>query len=267
MSSLLQIKNLKTHFETSQGPVKAVDDVSFSIQRGGRLGIVGESGSGKSITALSILRLIASPGKIVGGEILFHSQDTVVDLLKISEPDMRKIRGKKIAMVFQEAMTSLNPVFTIGDQILEVVELHQGLKGQAAWKKVIESLTLVKISDPERVARGYPHELSGGMRQRAMIAMALSCQPDLLIADEPTTALDVTIQAQVLDLLKELQQKMGMALILITHDLGIIAETVDEVLVMKSGKIVESGSVLDIFQKPKHPYTQSLLKAIPLWMT
>ncbi len=265
MKPLLEVKHLQTTFQASQRTVKAVDDVSFSIERGGRLGIVGESGSGKSITALSILNLILPPGKIVGGEVLFSDNEKTVDLLKISENELRAVRGRKIAMVFQEAMTSLNPVFTIGDQILEVVTLHQHLTGTQAWDKVLESLSWVKISDPARVAKSYPHELSGGMRQRAMIAMALVCQPDLLIADEPTTALDVTIQAQVLDLLKDIQQKMGMALILITHDLGIVAETVDHVLVMKSGKIVEQASVMDIFQKPQHPYTQALLKALPVW--
>ncbi len=263
MTPLLEVAHLKAYFETRQGTVKAVDDVSFSVAAGARLGIVGESGSGKSITALSLLRLVSPPGRIVGGTVSFQG----VDLLKLSETEIRKYRGKKIAMVFQEAMTSLNPVFTIGDQILEVVILHQGIRGKAAWAQVLESLALVKIPDPDRVARSYPHELSGGMRQRAMIAMALSCRPDLLIADEPTTALDVTIQAQVLDLLKELQAQMGMALILITHDLGIVAETVDHVLVMKSGKIVESGTVLNVFQNPSHPYTRSLFNSIPAWIS
>lgn len=265
MKPLLEVKHLQTTFETSQRTVKAVNDVSFSIQRGGRLGIVGESGSGKSITALSILNLILPPGKIIAGEILFSGNEKTVDLLKLSEEELRGVRGRKIGMVFQEAMTSLNPVFTIGEQILEVVQLHQRLKGSEAWDKVLESLSWVKISDPARVAKSYPHELSGGMRQRAMIAMALVCQPDLLIADEPTTALDVTIQAQVLDLLKDIQQRMGMALILITHDLGIVAETVEYVLVMKAGKIVEQSPVMDIFKNPQHPYTQSLLKALPVW--
>ncbi len=258
MEPLLSIENLKTHFFTSQGVVKAIDGISFSVPRGGRVGIVGESGCGKSMTALSILRLIYPPGKIVDGKIFFEGKD----LLLSSENEMRKIRGARIAMVFQEAMTSLNPVFTIGNQIEESVSLHQNLQKKDRWNKVLESLSLVGIPDPERVARSYPHELSGGMRQRAMIAMALSCEPDLLIADEPTTALDVTIQAQVLELLKELQKKLGMALILITHDLGVIAETVDEVLVMYAGKIVEQGSVRDIFKKPKHTYTQKLLSLV-----
>lgn len=257
MEPLLKVENLKTYFLNSL-IVKAVDGISFSVSQGGRLGIVGESGSGKSITALSILRLVDPPGKIVDGKIFFKGQN----LLSLSESEMRKIRGGRIAMVFQEAMTSLNPVFTIGNQIEESVSLHQDLQKKDRWGKVLESLSLVGIPDPERVARSYPHELSGGMRQRAMIAMALSCEPDLLIADEPTTALDVTIQAQVLELLKELQKKLGMALILITHDLGVIAETVEDVVVMYEGKIVEQASVHDIFKRPQHSYTQKLLSLV-----
>ncbi|MBI2082849.1 MAG: ABC transporter ATP-binding protein [Deltaproteobacteria bacterium] len=254
---LLSVENLKTHFFTSQGIMKAVDGVSFSLEEGGRLGIVGESGSGKSVTALSILRLVSSPGKIVGGKIVFEGRD----LLTMSEEGIREVRGGKIAMVFQEPSTSLNPVFTIGNQIEEVLQLHQPeLSRQKRGEKVVESLDLVKIADPKRVAKSYPHELSGGMKQRAMIAMALSCRPRLLIADEPTTALDVTVQAQVLELLNELQSSLGMALILITHDLGIVAESVDQVVVMKEGVVVESGKTERIVGKPEHPYTKHLME-------
>ena len=260
MENLLIIENLKTHFFTSSGVVKAVDGVSLSIPKGGRLGIVGESGCGKSVTALSILRLVSPPGKVVSGKILL---DGKVDLLSLPEPEMRKIRGGRIAMIFQEPMTSLNPVFTVGNQIEEAVVLHQDLPKNKRWETVIESLRLVGIPDPERVAQSYPHELSGGMRQRVMIAMALSCRPDLLIADEPTTALDVTIQAQVLALLTELQEKLKMAFILITHDLGIIAETVEEVAVMYAGRVVEQASTVELFEKPRHPYSRALLKSLP----
>jgi oligopeptide/dipeptide ABC transporter ATP-binding protein len=272
MNELLKIENLKTYFYTSSGVVKAVDDVSFSVPKKGRLGIVGESGCGKSITSLSILRLVSSPGKIIGGKILFNppnppfskgDEGGFIDLLAASENTMRKIRGGKIAMIFQEPMTSLNPVFTVGNQIEEAVELHQDLSKAERWETVIESLRLVGIPDPERIAKSYPHELSGGMRQRVMIAMALSCRPALLIADEPTTALDVTIQAQVLALLKDVQEKLGMAFILITHDLGVIAETVDEVAVMYAGKIVERASTEALFEHPRHPYTRALLHSLP----
>jgi len=280
----LNIENLQTHFFTSNGVVKAVDGVSLEIPEGGTLGIVGESGSGKSVTAMSILRLVSEPGRIVGGKISFQG----TDLLSLPTDRLREVRGGQIAMIFQEPMTSLNPVFTIGNQIEEAVELHQSpepakpdsdpnrgknpfsprypssrLSRQERWEKVIESLTLVRVADPERVAKSYPHELSGGMRQRAMIAMALACRPKLLIADEPTTALDVTIQAQVLELLSELQEKLKMALIMITHDLGIIAETVDRVAVMYAGRVVETGKTADLFGNPRHPYTRALLKSLP----
>jgi peptide/nickel transport system ATP-binding protein len=264
MGPLLEIQDLKTHFFTSNGVVKAVDGVSLSIPEGGTLGIVGESGSGKSVTALSILRLVSEPGRIIGGKILFNQGRESVDLLSLPADKLRDVRGGKIAMIFQEPMTSLNPVFTIGDQIEEAVGLHQkGLSKSQRWEKVVESLSLVRVPDPERVARAYPHELSGGMRQRAMIAMALSCRPALLIADEPTTALDVTIQAQVLALLNELKEKLKMALILITHDLGIIAETVENVAVMYAGRVVETASTGALFENPRHPYTRALLKSLP----
>lgn len=260
METLLLIEDLKTHFFTSAGVVKAVDGVNLSVKKGGRLGIVGESGCGKSITALSILRLVPPPGKIISGRITL---DGGRDLLTLPEPEMRKVRGGRIAMIFQETMTSLNPVFTIGNQIEEAVGLHQDLPRGERQEKVIESLKLVGIPDPARVMQSYPHELSGGMRQRAMIAMALSCQPDLLIADEPTTALDVTVQAQVLELLKDLQEKFKMALILITHDLGIIAETVEEVAVMYAGRVVEQAPTEELFSRPRHPYTRALLRSLP----
>jgi peptide/nickel transport system ATP-binding protein len=264
MRPLLQIEDLRTHFFTSGGVVKAVDGVSLSIEEGGTLGIVGESGSGKSVTAMSVLRLISEPGRIVGGKILFSEKGETVDLLTLPADKLRDVRGGKIAMIFQEPMTSLNPVFTIGDQIEEAVALHQkGLSKAERKAKVIESLTLVRVPDPERVVRSYPHELSGGMRQRAMIAMALSCRPALLIADEPTTALDVTIQAQVLALLNELREKLKMALILITHDLGIIAETVENVAVMYAGRVVETAKTEALFANPRHPYTRALLKSLP----
>lgn len=267
MESLLAVKNLKTYFLTSSGTVKAVDDVSFSVKAGCRLGIVGESGCGKSMTALSILRLISPPGKIVGGKIFLEGEKGDLDLVALSEQEIQKIRGGRIAMIFQDPMTSLNPVFTMGDQIEEAIALHQDLPKHKRWEAVVDSLKKVRIPDAERVAKSYPHELSGGMRQRAMIAMALSCKPDLLIADEPTTALDVTIQAQVLLLLKELQEDLRMAFILITHDLGIIAETVDDVVVMYAGKIVEHASTERLFDHPRHPYTRALLKSVPTFET
>ena len=259
MTDFLVVENLKTEISTPRGLVKAVDDVSFCVPRGGVLGIVGESGCGKTMTALSLMRLVNAPVQIVGGKIILEGRD----ILALPEDDVRKIRGKKIAMIFQDAMTSLNPVFTIGNQIQEAIHLHQNLSKSQEWNAVLESLQQVKIADPERIANSYPHELSGGMRQRAMIAMALSCKPDLLIADEPTTALDVTVQAQVLALLLEIQKTLGMSLILITHDLGVIAETVQEVLVMYAGKVVEQSSTKELFSKPKHPYTQALLKSVP----
>jgi oligopeptide/dipeptide ABC transporter ATP-binding protein len=240
--------------------VKAVDGVSYSVRKGETLGVVGESGCGKSVTALSVLRLVADPpGRLVGGEILYRGRD----LLKLNNEEMRKIRGNEISMIFQEPMTSLNPVFTVGDQIGEAIRLHQGLGKREARDKTIEMLRLVKIADPESRVDAYPHQLSGGMRQRVMIAMALSCNPSLLIADEPTTALDVTIQAQILELMKELQQKIGMALLLITHDLGVVAEQADEVAIMYAGKIVERSDTRAIFNQPLHPYTVGLLNSLP----
>ena len=260
MGRLIEVKGLVTSFFTLEGEVRAVDGVSFEIEEGKTLGLVGESGCGKSVTALSIMRLVASPpGKIVSGEILYRGRD----LLKLNGEAMRKIRGNEISMIFQEPMTSLNPVFTIGDQIGEAIRLHQGLPKKQTRQKTIEMLRLVKIADPESRVDDYPHQLSGGMRQRVMIAMALSCNPALLIADEPTTALDVTIQAQILELMKELQEKLGMALLLITHDLGVVAEQADEVAIMYAGKIVERSAARSIFERPLHPYTVGLLNSLP----
>jgi len=257
--ALLDVRNLRTSFFTSQGEARAVDGVSFSVEPGQTLGLVGESGCGKTMTALSILRLTPPAGRIVGGEIVFDGRN----LLTVTEAEMRGVRGNAIAMIFQEPMSSLNPVFTVGNQIAEAVRLHQGLGRQAARAKAVEMLELVEIPEPERRVDEYPHQLSGGMRQRVMIAMALSCNPNLLIADEPTTALDVTIQAQILELMKELQEKMGMALLLITHDLGVVAERADEVAIMYAGKIVERGSAEAIFARPQHPYTVGLLNSLP----
>jgi len=261
MSELIHVKDLRTSFFTPEGEVRAIDGVSFSIDEGKTLGLVGESGCGKSVTSLSIMRLIASPpGKIVGGEIFYRGRD----LLRLNNEEMRKIRGNEISMIFQEPMTSLNPVFTVGNQIGEAIKLHQGLGKKETRAKTIEMLRLVKIADPESRVDAYPHQLSGGMRQRVMIAMALSCNPSLLIADEPTTALDVTIQAQILELIKELQQKIGgMALLLITHDLGVVAEQADDVAIMYAGKIVEKSSAPAIFARPLHPYTVGLLHSLP----
>ncbi len=260
MAGLIQVKNLRTSFFTPNGEVRAVDGVSFGIDEGETLGLVGESGCGKSVTALSIMRLISSPpGKVVGGEILFRGQD----LLKLNGAAMRRIRGNEISMIFQEPMTSLNPVFTIGNQIGEAIRLHQGLGKKQTKEKTVEMLRLVKIADPDRRINDYPHQLSGGMRQRVMIAMALSCNPSLLIADEPTTALDVTIQAQILDLMSELQEKLGMSLLLITHDLGVVAEQADGVAIMYAGKIVEQAVAREIFNRPQHPYTVGLLNSLP----
>jgi peptide/nickel transport system ATP-binding protein len=256
---LIQVKDLRTSFFTPEGEVKAVDGVSYDIDEGRTLGLVGESGCGKSVTALSIMRLVPAPGKIVGGAILYRGED----LLKLDNEAMRKMRGNEISMIFQEPMTSLNPVFTIGDQIGEAIRLHQKLGRKAAREKTIEMLRLVRIADPESRVDAYPHQLSGGMRQRVMIAMALSCNPRLLIADEPTTALDVTIQAQILELIEELQQKLGMALLLITHDLGVVAERADEVSIMYGGIIVERTSAREIFRRPLHPYTVGLLNSLP----
>jgi len=257
---LLSIHNLKTYFYTTDGVVKAVDGISYTLEPGEILGIVGESGCGKSVSVLSVLKLVQEPpGKIVEGEILFDG----IDLLQLSEAEMRRIRGNKISMVFQEPMTSLNPVFTIGYQIKEAFKLHQNIRESEAVEKTVEMLKLVEIPSPERRINEYPHQLSGGMRQRVMIAMAISCNPRLLIADEPTTALDVTIQAQILDLMLKLREELNVGIILITHDLGVIAEMAQKVLVMYAGKIVESGAVEEIFSDPYHPYTQGLLRTIP----
>jgi len=257
---LLEVSDLKTHFFTDDGVVKAVDGVSFSVDKKESFGLVGESGCGKSITALSIIRLIPNPpGKIVGGNILLEGED----LVNKSEREMQKIRGKEISMIFQEPMTSLDPLFTIGDELIEVLMLHQNLDRKEAMKKSIEMLKVVGIPEAEKRIKEYPHQLSGGMRQRAMIAMALSCNPKLLIADEPTTALDVTIQAQILRLIEDLKDDFSTAVLLITHDLGVVAETCKNVAVMYAGKIVEQGNVDDIFENPLHPYTVGLNNAIP----
>jgi oligopeptide/dipeptide ABC transporter ATP-binding protein len=256
---LLEIKNLKTHFFTRDGTVKAVDGVSMSVNDGKTLGLVGESGCGKSITAMSILRLIARPGRIVEGEILLSGRD----LVKLSESGIRDVRGNAISMIFQEPMTSLNPVYTCGDQISETVSLHLDLGRKESTARAIEMLRLVGIPDAKRRAGEYPHQLSGGMRQRVMIAMALSTNPELLIADEPTTALDVTIQAQILELMKEMRSRNQMAIILITHDLGVVAEMADDVVVMYAGKVVEKADVATVFDRPHHPYTKGLLASIP----
>jgi oligopeptide/dipeptide ABC transporter ATP-binding protein len=256
---LLQVSNLQTSFFTDKGEIKAVDDVSFELQGGQTLALVGESGCGKSVTALSIMRLLSSPGRVVGGAIMFKGQD----LLALPEKAMRKVRGKSIAMVFQEPMTSLNPVMRIGDQIGEVLQIHTDLSNQAIRQEVIGLLEKVRIASPDQRIDQYPHEMSGGMKQRVMIAMALACKPDLLIADEPTTALDVTIQAQILDLLADLQKDLGMAILLITHNLGVVAQFSQDVIVMYASKIAERASVKTLFQHPQHPYTQALLKSLP----
>jgi len=260
---LLQIDDLVTVFDTPAGRVPAVDGVSLSIERGGALGLVGESGCGKSVTAMSVLGLVASPGRIERGKILLEIEGRAVDLVGLSEARLRQVRGGRVGMIFQEPMTSLNPVFTIGNQVAEAVRLHRGLPRAAARERALELLRLVRIADPERRLDEYPHQLSGGMRQRAMIAMALACEPDLLIADEPTTALDVTIQAQILELLADLRRRLGMAILLITHDLGVVAETCDQVAVMYAGQIVERAAAGELFADPLHPYTIGLLAARP----
>jgi oligopeptide/dipeptide ABC transporter ATP-binding protein len=257
---LLHVDNLITTFKTEHGAVRAVDQVSFKINKGQTVGLVGESGCGKSVTSLSILQLIQSPpGYIESGEIKFAGQN----LLDLDDSGMRKIRGNRISMIFQEPMTSLNPVFTIGDQIGEVFRIHQNCSKSEARDKAVEMLRLVKIPAPEQRVHEYPHQLSGGMRQRVMIAMALACRPELLIADEPTTALDVTIQAQILDLMSQLQEELNMAILLITHDLGVVAEICDYVMVMYCGRIVEQAPVRELFENPQHPYTAGLLRSIP----
>ena len=257
---LLEIRGLKTHFATEDGMVHAVDGVDLAIDRGETLGVVGESGCGKTVTALSVLKLIASPpGRIVAGQILWRGRD----LVPLSPDEMRSIRSKEIGIVFQEPMTSLNPVYTVGAQIAETVREHEGLGRRAALEKAIEMLRLVHIPNPQRRVNDYPHQFSGGMRQRVMIAMALSCNPKLLIADEPTTALDVTIQAQILELIAEMKERLGMAVMLITHAMGVVAETAQRVAVMYAGKVVEEAPVAELFSNPRHPYTRGLIRSIP----
>jgi oligopeptide/dipeptide ABC transporter ATP-binding protein len=257
--SLLQVEDLRTYFELEAGCARAVDGVSFTLEAGRVLGLVGESGCGKSMTALSLMRLVPSPGRIVGGRVLLDGRD----LLELDEHEMRAVRGAGLGMIFQEPMTSLNPVVTVGSQIAEAVRLHRSVGRREAWERAVELLTEVGIADPARRARDYPHQLSGGMRQRVMIAIAISCEPRVLIADEPTTALDVTIQAEILELLRTLRERRGMGLLLITHDLGVVAEEADEVAIMYAGRIVERAPVLDIFDHPLHPYTQALFRSMP----
>jgi peptide/nickel transport system ATP-binding protein/oligopeptide transport system ATP-binding protein len=259
MNHLLEVENLQTHFPTRAGLVKAVNDVSFFVDESEILGLVGESGCGKSITALSVMRLISPPGRIAGGSIKFKGEE----LTTATDERMREIRGDDISMIFQDPMTSLNPVFSVGEQIAEALRLHRNMNKAQAWQAAIDAMHEVSIPDPSRRVKDYPHQLSGGMRQRVMIAMALACNPELLIADEPTTALDVTIQAQILDLLNNLRETRKLAVLLITHDLGVVAEVADRVCVMYTGKIVEESSVGEIFEKPKMPYTQGLLRSVP----
>ncbi len=257
---ILQVKDLKTYFKLDDGLLKAVDGVTFDLRKGETLGIVGESGSGKSVTNLAIMRLIPTPpGRIAGGEVLFHGND----VLKMPESGVRQLRGNKISMIFQDPMTSLNPFLRISTQMMETIILHQGLSKKDAKNKAIEMLKLAGIPAPEKRIDQYPHQFSGGMRQRVMIAMALSCNPELLIADEPTTALDVTIQAQILDLIRDLSARLGTSVILITHSLGVVAGMCDNICVMYAGKVVEQGSADEIFKEPKHPYTQGLIKSVP----
>ncbi|HSB11081.1 MAG TPA: ABC transporter ATP-binding protein [Blastocatellia bacterium] len=257
--TILEVKHLSTHFFTRAGVIKAADDVSFQIETGSTLALVGESGSGKSVTSLSVMQLVPPPGRIVAGEIIFDGRD----LVTLDDEQIRRLRGREIAMIFQDPMTSLNPVFTVGDQIAEAIELHQGVSRKQARSKAVEMMERVRVPDGERRVKDYPHQLSGGMRQRVMIAMALSCNPKLLIADEPTTALDVTIQAEILDLLKSLRDDFNLSMLLITHDLGVVAEIADRVAVMYSGSIVEEAPVGEIFNKPSHPYTEGLLRSVP----
>ncbi|WP_447402512.1 ABC transporter ATP-binding protein [Lysinibacillus sp. fkY74-1] len=258
--TVLEVKNLQTYFYSSEGVAKAVDGVSFTLQKGETLGIVGESGCGKSMTSLSLLRLVPSPpGKIINGEILLNN----TDILKLSDEELRKIRGNKISMIFQEPMTSLNPVLSVGEQIAESIRLHQGLSRKEAWQKAVDMIRLVGIPAPEKRAKQEPYQLSGGMRQRIMIAMALACTPDVLIADEPTTALDVTIQAQIIDIIQNLQKQLGMSILFITHDLGVVAEICDKIAVMYAGQVVEEGTTDSLFEKPLHPYTNGLIQSLP----
>src|SRR5262249_8121340 len=256
---ILEIRNLTTRFKTRAGDLIAVNDVSLDLERGSTLALVGESGSGKSVTSLSIIRLIASPGEISSGQVVFEGRD----LLELSEDDMRRVRGREIAMIFQDPMTSLNPVYSVGEQIAEVIRIHLTGSRRQAWSRAVEMLEQVRIPDAARRAKNYPHELSGGMRQRVMIAMALACRPKLLIADEPTTALDVTIQAEILDLLKNLKEQFDLSLLLITHDLGVVAETADRVAVMYAGQIVEEAPTRELFHNPKHPSTEGRLRSVP----
>jgi oligopeptide/dipeptide ABC transporter ATP-binding protein len=257
---LLEVRDLKTYFYTEDGVVKAVDGVDFYVMEGEVLGLVGESGCGKSVTSFSIMRLVGVPGKIIHGEIFFAGKD----VLKMSESEMTEMRGNRMSMIFQQPQSSLNPVFTVGDQVAEVLQIHQGMNKQQSWARAVELLGMVGIPDPARKAKAYPHEMSGGQAQRVMIAMGLALSPELLIADEPTTALDVTIQAQILDLMKGMRTKLGTAVILITHDLGVIAEMADRVAVMYAGRIVEQSVVGALFEKPLHPYTQGLIGSIPI---
>ena len=256
---LLQVRDLCTSFDVDAGEVRAVNGISFSLDKGKVLGIVGESGSGKSVTAYSIMRILVEPGRIKSGEILFEGQDIV----KFSKKQMSEFRGKRVSIIFQDPMTSLNPTYTIGNQLREAILLHTNRNREQANARAVEMLKLVGVNEPEKRLKQYPHELSGGMRQRVMIAMALACEPDILIADEPTTALDVTIQAQILELMKDLQKKLGMAIIMITHDLGVIADMCDEIIVMYAGRICERGTVDEIFYNPRHEYTKGLLRSIP----
>ena len=257
--NILSVQNLHTSFHTDKGDVKAVNGVTFNLEKGKILGIVGESGSGKSVTAYSIMRILEKNGRITEGKILYKGQD----IAEFSEKQMREFRGKCCSIIFQDPMTSLNPVFTVGNQLKEAIELHTDRKGKEAEARAIEMLTLVGVNEPEKRVKQYPYELSGGMRQRVMIAMALACEPDILIADEPTTALDVTIQAQILELMQSLQKKLGMAIIMVTHDLGVIADMCDEIIVMYGGRVCERGTAEDIFYRPHHEYTKGLLRSIP----
>ena len=257
--NILSVQNLHTSFHTDKGEVKAVNGVTFNLEKGKILGIVGESGSGKSVTAYSIMRILEKNGRITEGKILYKGQD----IAEFSEKQMREFRGKCCSIIFQDPMTSLNPVFTVGNQLRDAIELHTDRKGKEAEARAIEMLTLVGVNEPEKRVKQYPYELSGGMRQRVMIAMALACEPDILIADEPTTALDVTIQAQILELMQSLQKKLGMAIIMVTHDLGVIADMCDEIIVMYGGRVCERGTAEDIFYRPHHEYTKGLLRSIP----